>query len=179
MVGERHGIPFSLTSFHIVEEAHWMYSKDVGGGQQASLAFLWSPRPLWRCPPAPFTFEFLSRPSRSVVKYILKSYEFMNFAQVYLSPSPHHQGETCIVQRESCNLWERENNVLTLIFNTHTCIMLPGINFMYGRVYFHIRSPFKKRLIRVAITYEGWNKNDAQQLLHAADEACCFWCELN
>lgn len=74
-------------------EAHGMYSKDVGGGQRASLAFLWCPRPLWRCPPAPFTFEFLSRPNRSVVKYTLKSYEFMNFTQVYLSPSPYHQGE--------------------------------------------------------------------------------------
>lgn len=105
--GERHGIPFSLTSFHIVEEARRMDSKDVGGGQQASLAFLWSPRPLWRCPPAPFTFEFLSRPSRSAVKYILKSYEFMNFAQVYLSASPHHQGEACIVQKESSNLQQR------------------------------------------------------------------------
>lgn len=75
-------------------ETHGMYSKDVRGGQRASLAFLWCPRPLWRCPPAPFTFEFLSRPNRSVVKYTLKKYEFMNFTQVYLSPSPYHQGET-------------------------------------------------------------------------------------
>lgn len=75
-------------------ETHGMYSKDVRGGQRASLAFLWCPPPLWRCPPAPFTFEFLSRPNRSVVKYTLKSYEFMNFTQVYLSPSPYHQGES-------------------------------------------------------------------------------------
>lgn len=84
-------------------EAHGMYSRDVGGGQRASLAFLWCPRPLWRCPPAPFTFEFLSRPNRSVVKYTLKSYEFMNFTQVYLSPSPHHQGESFLAQRQSCS----------------------------------------------------------------------------
>lgn len=71
-------------------EAHRMYSEEVGGGQRASLVFLWCPRLLWRCPPAPFTFEFLSRPNRSVVKYTLKSYEFMNFTQEYLSPSPYH-----------------------------------------------------------------------------------------
>lgn len=63
-------------------EAHGMYAEDGGGGQRASLAFLWCPRPLWRCPLAAFTFEFLSRPNRSVVKYTLKSYEFMNFTQI-------------------------------------------------------------------------------------------------
>lgn len=41
-------------------------------GKRTSLASLWCPPPLWRCPPALFTFEFLSRPNRSVVKYTLK-----------------------------------------------------------------------------------------------------------
>lgn len=96
--------PIFSDSVSHCEEAHGMYSKDVGGGQSTSLAFLWCPRPLWRCPPAPFTFEFLSRPNRSVVKYTLKSYEFMNFTQVYLSPSPYHQGESFLAQRQSCSL---------------------------------------------------------------------------
>lgn len=101
--GPRWHLIFSDSASHC-REAHRMYSEDVGGGQHASLAFLWCPRPLWRCPPAPFTFEFLSRPNRSVVKYTLKSYEFMNFTQEYLSPSPYHQGESFPAQRQSCNL---------------------------------------------------------------------------
>lgn len=80
-------------------DCHGMYSKDVEGGQWASLAFLWCLQLLWRYPPAPFTFEFLSLPNSSVVKYTLKSYEFMNFTGLSFTKSisprgkfPHSEG---------------------------------------------------------------------------------------
>lgn len=88
--------------------AHRMHYEDAGGGQTQLIGFPVMSSTLWRCPPAPFTFEFLSRPNRSVLKYTLKKlwiHEFSRGISLARSISPrgkfsHSDGKLLIKKEE-------------------------------------------------------------------------------